>query len=351
MKDKILVCLFSFIMIFFFSFNILTPDNDISISERRRLKSFPKFSINSIFNGELRNDFDNYVTDQFVFRDSFRKISAFIDLKVKGSYHDLFLYNNYIIEDKKSINYSSINNFINKVNNIKSLCLKNSNKVYYSIIPEKMYFASNKELFDTIEDTLKSSFDFKYIKIDDTLRLNSYYKSDPHWKQEELINTSNRINTFMNNNSFNDYNKKKISNFKGTYYYQLPVFNGNDELFIMNSKYTNNSYLYDYVSNNKSDLYSRSNNSIDLYDTYLGGSKAIISIINKTNTSNKELIVFRDSFASSISPLLLDGYSKITLIDTRYISPNLISNYIEFDNQDILFLYSTLIINNSYSLK
>ena len=78
---------------------------------------------------------------------------------------DLFLYNNYIIEDKKSINYSSINNFINKVNNIKSLCLKNSNKVYYSIIPEKMYFASNKEFFDTIEDTLKSSFDFKYIKI------------------------------------------------------------------------------------------------------------------------------------------------------------------------------------------
>ena len=119
----------------------------------------------------------------------------------------------------------------------------------------------------------------------------------------------------------------------------------------MNSKYTNNSYLYDYISNNKSDLYSRSNNSIDLYDTYLGGSKAIISIINKTNTSNKELIVFRDSFASSISPLLLDGYSTITLIDTRYISPNLINNYIEFDNQDILFLYSTLIINNSYSLK
>ena len=27
------------------------------------------------------------------------------------------------------------------------------------------------------------------------------------------------------------------------------------------------------------------------------------------------------------------------------------NNYIEFDNQDVLFLYSTLIINNSYSLK
>ena len=92
-------------------------------------------------------------------------------------------------------------------------------------------------------------------------------------------------------------------------------------------------------------------NSWDLYDIYLGGAKGLLIIYNNLASSDDELIVFRDSFASSISPLLLDGYSKITLIDTRYISPNLINNYIEFDNQDVLFLYSTLIINNSFSLK
>ena len=67
--------------------------------------------------------------------------------------------------------------------------------------------------------------------------------------------------------------------------------------------------------------------------------------------NNKELIIFRDSFGSSITPLILTGYSKVTLVDTRYMSPKLINQYIKFANQDILFMYSTLIINNSSSLK
>ena len=72
---------------------------------------------------------------------------------------------------------------------------------------------------------------------------------------------------------------------------------------------------------------------------------------NPENDTGKELIVFRDSFASSLIPLLVEGYDKITLVDTRYISPKILNKYIEFNNQDILFLYSTSIINNSYSLK
>ena len=72
---------------------------------------------------------------------------------------------------------------------------------------------------------------------------------------------------------------------------------------------------------------------------------------NTENKTGRELVVFRDSFASSFVPLLVEGYDKITLIDTRYISPKILSQYIEFNDQDILFLYSTSIINNSYTLK
>ena len=41
----------------------------------------------------------------------------------------------------------------------------------------------------------------------------------------------------------------------------------------------------------------------------------------------------------------------ITLIDTRYISPKILDQYVNFDEKDILFVYSTLLINNSSSLK
>ena len=78
---------------------------------------------------------------------------------------------------------------------------------------------------------------------------------------------------------------------------------------------------------------------------------SLISIENAENKKGRELVVFRDSYASSLIPLIIEGYSKITLVDTRYISPKILDNYIDFDNQDIYFLYSALLINDSYSMK
>jgi hypothetical protein len=80
---------------------------------------------------------------------------------------------------------------------------------------------------------------------------------------------------------------------------------------------------------------------------YLSGSISLLSIDNPNATTDKELIVFRDSFGSSIAPLLASGYSKVTLVDIRYISSFVIGNFVDFGNADILFLYSTLVLNNS----
>ena len=80
----------------------------------------------------------------------------------------------------------------------------------------------------------------------------------------------------------------------------------------------------------------------------------MLFIENKNATTDKELIVFRDSFASSLVPLLILEYQKITLIDLRYISSDYLENVLEIDWQnttDILLLYSIPVINSSYALK
>lgn len=92
-------------------------------------------------------------------------------------------------------------------------------------------------------------------------------------------------------------------------------------------------------------------NSLDKYDIYLSGATSLLTIENEDSSNDKELIIFRDSYGSSLAPLLVQAYRKITIVDTRYISPKLLSKYIEFKNQDILFIYSTILINNSFSLK
>ena len=84
---------------------------------------------------------------------------------------------------------------------------------------------------------------------------------------------------------------------------------------------------------------------------FLSGSLSLITIENPNATTDKELVIFRDSFGSSIAPLLVEGYAKITLVDIRYITSDLVGRFIDFENQDVLFLYSTLVLNNSVTLK
>ena len=83
----------------------------------------------------------------------------------------------------------------------------------------------------------------------------------------------------------------------------------------------------------------------DPYEFFLSGPISLLTMENPATEGSRELILFRDSFGSSIAPLLLDGYSKITLVDIRYIHPDLLGKFIDFQGCDVLFLYSSLVLN------
>lgn len=89
----------------------------------------------------------------------------------------------------------------------------------------------------------------------------------------------------------------------------------------------------------------------DMYETYLSGNQSVIRIENPNAETQRELVIFRDSFGSSVAPLLAEGYRSITLVDIRYFSPDMVGQFLSFEEQDVLFLYSTLVLNNSSTLK
>ena len=91
--------------------------------------------------------------------------------------------------------------------------------------------------------------------------------------------------------------------------------------------------------------------SKDLYDVFLSGARSLLTIENAKAKTEKELIVFRDSFASSMIPLLLENYKTVTLVDIRYMSSEVLGNFIDFHGQDVLFLYSTTVLNTKGILK
>ena len=83
---------------------------------------------------------------------------------------------------------------------------------------------------------------------------------------------------------------------------------------------------------------------------FLGGPVSL-EVIENPGAPQRELLVFRDSFGSSLVPLLVQDYSRITLIDIRYVPSNFLGKFVDFHGQDVLMLYSPLLLNQSALLK
>ena len=99
-------------------------------------------------------------------------------------------------------------------------------------------------------------------------------------------------------------------------------------------------------------MYDRSRLSgKDPYEVYLSGPKSLLTVTNPSGQPGRELIVFRDSFGSAMIPLLLADYETVTVVDIRYMHMDILERFVDFHGQDVLLLYSTLVLNNSETIK
>lgn len=361
MKNKVLSIIFLITIFSIMVLGIIIPDKDISISERRKLSKFPSLEIDTIMNGEFFEDLNNYLVEHFPFRNFFRNVKGTISANIfqKKDEDGVFIRDNGIYQLNPSLNIKSIDHFtdlITKINNN----IKTEN-VYYAVIPDKNYYLDNsvpKLDYKKLELLLNQKLNnIDYIDLFDTLDLNSYYRTDIHWKQEKLGEAVAKIEKNMGLMKTElPKQKKSYSKFYGALYGRIANNIKPDKITYLTNDEIENSKVFDYEKQEYREVYEETDlNNIDSYDIYLGGAKSLLIIENKNQINGRELILFRDSFGSSIVPLLISNYSKITLIDLRYINSNLLNQIGEIDlekqNQDILFLYSVPIINNSFTLK
>ena len=315
MKNKVLVISFLSIIYGFFLLNIFVSDLDISKSERRKLQEFPEVSMNNILNKDFMNEFDDYSVDQFIFRDLFRNIKASYSFNVLGMLDnngyfekDGVLYNNLY-----PLNKNSIDSFIKKIK-ILNDNFDLSNNVYISIIPDKNYYLDDSKYlridYDYLYNRIKT-IPYKFIDLRNVLSIKDYYRTDTHWRQERLEDVVFTINKSMGNDTTFNYKENKYSPFYGVYYGQAAINIEPDELIYLTNDNLDKVIVEDLEGNNK--LYEIDTLAgMDSYDVFVGGATPFVKITNPNSNTDKELILFRDSFGSSIAPLLVENYKSIT---------------------------------------
>lgn len=265
-----------------------------------------------------------------------------------------------IYEKTGAVNENAILANTEKINKTYQQYLQNMN-VYFTIIPDKTYYLEDKldtdfkDVVENVESNLNSNI--QYFDISSVLELEDYYKTDMHWKQENLDNVVEVIEKEMKIQNGNyeepNYEEKILGDFYGTYYKERKENNIEpDELKYLTNEEIEKSTVYNAETESNEPVYniSKAEETGNLYDAFLSGASAIEIIKNEQSETGKKLILFRDSFGSSIAPLLINEYEEIVLIDLRYVNYTILSNYVNFsdyENQDVLFLYSSRVINKS----
>ena len=360
--DVIIAVVFLGILFTFMFLNIITPSHDISSSERRKLAQFPNLTIDSLLNTEFMDGFEDYVLDQFTARDEMRSLKSFVlfNLFNQKDNHNIYIVDG-MVSKFETMRQESFLSAVRKFKKPKDDYLGGTN-VYFSLVPDKNYYLAGQNGYPTfdyefIRDTVAGLDGMTHINLFDSLSIEDFYRTDLHWDQSRLESVVKALGDAMGFSvDWGQLKANTLSPFYGAFYGQSALNLRPDSITYMTSAAIDSAQVLrldektlEFVSVNMYD--TNAMNGIDAYDLFLEGAAPLITILNSDSSSNRELIVFRDSFGSSLAPVLTSAYSKITLIDFRYFASPLLDEYVYFrPDSDVLFLYSPQILNKSDTL-
>jgi len=318
----------------------------------------------SVCSGKFMGAFEDFTLDQFPLRDSFRTLKALVHYNVlqQGDNNDIYVVHDYAAKLEYPLNETSVEGALGKFNHIYETYLQGTDsKIFVSVVPDKgMYLADlggypaldYQKLFDAVEEGMTWA---EFVDISDLLEAGDYYRTDTHWRQERIADVAQRLCEAMGTGYFEPEELRPVMlerPFYGVYYGQAALPMRPESMFCLRNDVIDGCRVYNFETGKETAVYDLQKlQSRDLYDIYLSGAAALLQITNPAAETDRELVVFRDSFGSSLIPLLVKDYATVTVVDTRYIAPDLLGQYLEFGSQDVLFLYSTLILNSSGALK
>lgn len=344
------------------AFAWFSPAQELSEAERRPLAQLPQISLESIEKGKFMTDFTKYSLDQFPLRDSFRRVKSLFHYYVLGQKDNngIYLAEGSAAKQEYPLNDASITHALKRFQFVYDQYLENAN-VYLAVVPDKGYYLAEASGqlsmdYDALFAKMEAGMPWA-VPVDLTAHLSAedYYRTDTHWRQESLLEAAGALCDAMGVAvpKAEDYTVTALERpFYGVYYGQAALPMEADTICLLESQLLRECIVFDYESGKTNSVYDMGKlESKDLYDVYLSGSRGLLTVENPNAPTDRELIIFRDSFGSSIAPLLVQGYAKVTLVDIRYFQPGFLGQYLDFDGRDVLFLYSTLVLNNSVTIK
>ncbi len=352
-----LIVAFALIILALSVADVFIPDKATSDFENRPLAQKPEFTLDSLLDNEHAQKYEEYVNDQFVFRDEWISAKALLEaatLKVENN-GILFGKDGYLFEKQ-------FNTVDEKFNQNLGFTLEFAKKypqenVTFALIPSAYQVLKDELPIGTLNVNQQAYIQNAYTQLEqadvstvDILgKLNQhadeeiYYKTDHHWTTLGAYYgyVSYCEQKGLTPVSLDALSKVEVEDFYGTHYSKAKRIDIKPDILtyydIPTTQVTINNEdvdgIYDYDK-----LETR-----DKYSVFLRGNNAmtVIKSDNNLNKSDKttRVLVVKDSYFNSMAGFLTYNYDEVYVVDLRYLSVmSMAMAQAEFD--DILIIYN-----------
>lgn len=338
---------------------IALPKKEYSSSEKRYLQQAPAFSLKSLLSGDFGESFEKFLSDQTAGRNFWVGLSAYYNYAIgnNGANGIYKCADGYLINDPEDMsglmrNVGFIEEFAESTEaDVTVLVAPSTGYICWDKLPAVHRDYQDEAMFAQMEAALASA-DFVDIRPafqnEYAFGRQLYYKTDHHWTAYGAYVAYRELGEALGYtpNAEDDYEITAYPGFYGTTYSSSGYWlTEPDDIEIWDNRQNDgcvtvtitdggdvteqeDMFFYDHLDED------------DKYPVYLDGNHPYTVIKNSGATSDKKLLVIKDSFAHSLTPFLADHYSEIIMVDLRYFTDP-VSEIIESEGIDqVLILYS-----------
>lgn len=363
MEEKInalvTVCFLCAILLTFTIADFCSEDRLFSEYENRILAAKPELNRETLRNGSYMKDYEAYVTDQFISRDTWITIKTWGDTclqkrAINGVYlgKDEYLFQQHLEEDIKmhlaDDKIELLKTLVERYH-AKIMLVPTADNIMSDKLPVNAIYYDQKKFLDqvTAEVGAGNVIDV-YEALEEHSREEIYYRTDPHWTTLGAYYGYQAWVSGMRRFAF-PYDTDKLvtvsEDFLGTLHSMININRKPESIQIFPETLKRPvSITYDFQTHSQTlyeDKYLETKNQ---YGYFLDDNHAFIQI--ETGYKNgKEIVIIKDSYANCFIPLLTPHYEKIYVIDLRYCRGklyDLIDENTTSLRPDVLVLYNCI---------
>lgn len=359
---RIYFCLTAGVLLLFGGMIVLRQERDFSENENRILASLPVFHLRNFWTGDYQKELEQAADDQMPGRDRFTALAAGT-MRWLG-YRDIggaYLGSEQTYLSKITEDDIGMFQYMENLRYVEYLSRKYPEKLSLMLVPSagtvlkdrmpkcapfyhanSMYHAAEvvcetTGVLDLREPMRRKNQELQKEKSGDAV----YYRTDHHWTlpgayQGYAAYVGSRGREALEYGAFQP--EIVSETFYGTLYSKvLDQTVKPDTMFAAKKIEKTTSVVCD--GNKRKSVYdTKKLKTKDKYAYFFGGNYGEVRIRTKAE-QGRTLVIFKDSFANSMVPFLLQDYEEIVMIDLRYYRSSVEELLVQEKDPEILVLY------------